>query len=725
MSRTQPARIKTPLAEDLLFHAMHGTEELGRPFVYELDLLSLKQDLPLDDVLGHASCVELDLPNGDTRYFHGYVTHFSQVGRHGGYAAYRAELRPWLWFLSRTQDCRIFQQQTVPDIIKEVFREHGFSDFKDSLSRSYPTLEYCVQYRESDLNFVSRLMEQEGIYYYFKHEEKKHTLVMTDSYGGHEKLAGYEEIPYFPPSSRTTREEHVYDWQLAKSVQPGKYVLRAYDFKKPKVGLETEDAVSHDHAQSQYEVYDYPGEYTQRADGDVYARVRMQELAAQHERMRGVGDARGIAAGGLFTLKEFPRADQNREYLVLASRQSVSLGEYESGGGEGLQYECGFEVMDSQVPYRAPRLTPKPAVQGPQTALVVGKSGEEIWTDEFGRVKVQFHWDRNGGRDENSSCWVRVAQVWAGAKWGGIQIPRIGQEVIVDFLEGDPDQPIITGRVYNADNMPPYSLPDNKTQSGLKSRSSKEGTPDNFNEIRFEDKKGKEELYIHAEKDQNVVVENNQTIVVGFSKKGKGDRVESVFHDRTLEVGNDKSETVGNNKTIKVGAAHSEVIGAGMSITVGSSLTESVAVNYAETVGGAMELTVGGAIAMTAGASLSETVGGSKSLSVGGSKTENIGGNQTISVGGNFTHSVDKDAKVEIAKNTAIAIGGQQKISVSKEHILNAKKIQLVAQDEISIKTGSAEILMKKNGDITIKGNKINVKGSGDVVIKGSKIKEN
>jgi type VI secretion system secreted protein VgrG len=451
----------------------------------------------------------------------------------------------------------------------------------------------------------------------------------------------------------------------------------------------------------------------------------MQELAAQHARARGVTDARGVAAGSLFTLKEFPRKDQNREYLVVASRQSVTLGIYESGSNEGLELECTFEAMDSQTPFRPERITPRPTVQGPQTAIVVGKSGEEIWTDEFGRVKVQFHWDRYGKSDENSSCWVRVAQVWAGGKWGGMHIPRMGQEVIVEFLEGDPDRPIVTGRVYNADNMPPYALPDDKTQSGLKSRSTKGASADNFNEIRFEDKKGEEELYVHAEKNQTVVVENDQTITVGTSKKDPGNRsvtvhndeVLEVGHDRNSTIGNDKSERVGGNKSIQVTGEHSESIGASMSISVASSLSETVAVNYAESVGAAMELSVGGA--------MSESVGLNKSQSIGNTKDVSIGKTYSLSVGKEMTTVVGENSKVEIGKNYELKVSGDAKETVTKGLATKAKTIQITADDEITFKTGSAQIVMKKNGDIVIKGKKIEIKGSGDVIVKGSKIGAN
>ena len=729
MPRTQPVRIKTPLAaEDLLFRAMSGTEEMGRLFHYDLDLVSPKEDLSLDDVLGHPASVELDLPNGGVRYFHGYVTHFSLTGRRGGYATYTMQLRPWLWFLTRTADCRIFQNKTVPEILKEVFREHGFSDFTDSLSGTYRKWEYCVQYRETDFNFVSRLMEQEGIYYFFQHEAGKHTLVLADSYGAHGPADGYGDIPYFPPSEQVMRDEHVYDWYLGKSVQPGKYVLRAYDFRKPKANLEVNSAVTRSHAQAEYEMFDYPGEYFERGEGDAYVRARMEELEAQYERVRGAANARGICAGALFNLTEYPRADQNREYLVLSSRQSISLGDYESADGEGLQYECLFEAIDSKIPYRSAVVTPKPTVQGPQTAIVVGKSGEEIWTDEYGRVKVQFHWDRYGKADENSSCWVRVAQVWAGTQWGGMHIPRIGQEVIVDFIEGDPDRPIVTGRVYNADNMPPYGLPDNKTQSGLKSRSSKGGTRDNFNEIRFEDKKGEEEMYLHAEKNQTIVVENDKTESVG------NDNTESIGHDEKIDVGNNRDKTVGvnqtekigSNKTITVGADHTETIGANKKLQVGANHTESIGGNMTQNVGGnkaetiavGKALTIGGGYQVAVGGAMNQTIGGSKSEQVAGSKSERVGGSRSATIGDDSSESVGKSKSVSAGKEMSLTSGDNFSIS-------GGKKGTITIADELTIKCGKATITMKKNGDILINGKKIQVKASGDVVMKGKKILEN
>ena len=387
-------------------------------------------------------------------------------------------LHPWLWFLTRTADCRIFQEMAVPEIIKQVFRDHGFTDFEEALSGDYRRWTYCVQYRETDFNFVSRLMEQEGIYYYFKHESNRHMLVLSDSVSSHDPFPGYEKIPYFPPDEHLIREKHyIHEWSISREIQPGTYALTEYDFENPKANLLVKSAIDRNHAQSKLEIFDYPGEYLTASEGDAYVRARIEELHAEYELTQGQSNARGLAVGSLFQLTDYPREDQNQEYLVVSATHEMESDAYSSGSAGGSEdvYTCSFTALSSKQQFRAERTTPKPLVQGPQTAMVVGPSGEEIHTDKFGRVKVQFHWDRYGKKDQNSSCWVRVAQLWAGTQWGGIHIPRIGQEVIVEFLEGDPDHPIITGRVYNNDNMPPYGLPANATQSGIKSRSSKGG----------------------------------------------------------------------------------------------------------------------------------------------------------------------------------------------------------------------------------------------------------
>ncbi len=593
-SSARTVAISSPLGEDvLLFLRMTATEELGRMFQFDVEMISENFDISHEDILGQNMTVRMELPDGNTRYFNGFASRFTMSGSHGRFARYHVTLRPWLWFLTRTSDCRIFQKMKVPDILKKVFRDHGFTDFQESLSGSYRTWEYNVQYRETDFNFVSRLMEQEGIYYYFQHENGKHTLVLSDGIGSHAVYPGYERIALQVQTDTTPGErDQIITWSVTKEVQPGKCVLNDFDFKNPTAKLEGKATVSRDHAVSGLEIYDYPGEYEKKEEGDTYARARLEELQARYEVAHGTASARGIMAGALFTLEDHPREDQNREYLVVSASHHLSAPEYESGVGSGgeTRYSCSFACISSDVQFRAARITPKPVVQGPQTAIVVGKAGEEIWPDEFGRVKLQFHWDRYGKADENSSCWVRVAQVWAGKGWGGIALPRIGQEVIVDFLEEDPDRPIVTGRVYNGANKPPYRLPDYATLSGIKSNSSKGGG--GFNEIRFEDKKGEEQVMIHAQKDEDIIVLNDCRETIGNDRHliVKNNQLEKVEGDRSEEICGDQKEKVGGDRNVTVGGAQNTRIQGKLSLIVTGDVDESFEADHSEATSGKISL---------------------------------------------------------------------------------------------------------------------------------------
>ncbi|MCQ8104787.1 type VI secretion system tip protein VgrG [Methylomonas sp. SURF-2] len=558
------ASVTTSLGEtDLLLYRMTGTEHMSRLYEYELELLSEKNDIDLKGLLGTGMTVKLYLDGGGHRSVHGIVTRISLFGTLGRLNYYRATLRPKPWLLSRTGNCRIFSNVSVPDIVKKLLTEHGYTDLENKLAATYEPREYCVQYRESDFNFISRLMEVEGIYYYFKHADGRHTMVLCDDASGHAEPAK-QTIPYFPPENQGRRnKEHIYEWRVSEEIQSGTYVHDDFDFEKPKAELKTTSSKPGGHDEDSKEVYDYPGDYIKTADGDHYAKVRMQEMRAGFEFIAASGNTRGLATGNKFELSQYPRADQNKEHIVVSSQIQLQVNGYHSFGiaDSAEPYQCRYSVIRSSFDYRAPRVSRIPVVQGVQTAIVVGKSGDEITTDKYGRVKVQFHWDREGNNDENSSCWVRVAQVWAGKNWGAIHIPRIGQEVIVDFLEGNPDRPIITGRVYNADQMPPYELDANKTQSGIKSRSSKEGSADNFNEIRFEDKKGEEELYIHAEKNFTRVVENDDVHTIGFDKKDPGDQTVDIYNNRTvtLDQGNDALTVKTGNRTAEIKQGNDEI----------------------------------------------------------------------------------------------------------------------------------------------------------------------
>ena len=700
MQTVREIEVFTSLGKDvLLFHLMSGTERLGRLFEFELELLSDDSEIKFEDVLGQAMTVRLDLQGDKERFFHGLVTEFSYAGRLGRRALYRATLSPWLWFLTRTADCRIFQEKTVPDIIKEIFREHGFTDFEDALTRSYRTWDYCVQYRETDFNFVSRLMEQEGIYYYFTHEETKHSLVLADSYSSHEPIPGYDLVRYYPPDEQDRREsDHISEWVVSQRVQAGYCILNSFDFERPNAGLEVRSSVAREHAMADYEIYDYPGEYTQIADGEVYARCRIEEFQAEHEQAHGGGNVRGLYPGGLFSLDGFPRPDQDREYLVISIEHDLRGNPYESTSSADSEpvYLCSFTVIDAKQPYRSPRITPKPIVQGPQTAIVVGKSGEEIWPDKFGRVKVQFHWDRYGTHDENSSCWIRASQVHAGKGFGGIDLPRIGEEVIVSHLEGDPDRPIITGRVYNGANMPPTGLPGAAVVSGTKSNTVK-GSGNN--EISMDDTAGKENLKVNGQFDMNTTVGNNQ--------------------NNTVSV--DQTNTVGSNQTEEVGAKREVSIGADDKVTVGANRDTSISADHKVAVGGKEDLTIGGKSSLQVGGSRMEMIGGSHTI-VNPKLTITSAANFTVAAGAKLTQTSPKVNLLAGSKFLASS-GGKMDVKASAKltqqsgaamDIKSGAKLKMQSSAAMNLKSGAA-MKSQASGAMSLKAGGA-IKGKGSVI---------
>jgi type VI secretion system secreted protein VgrG len=627
--------IETPLGEDaLLLISMSGTERLGRPFEYRLELASQNGKIKAEKIVGQNVTVRLELGGGRTRFFNGQVNHFTQLTTGGKLARYRATVVPWLWFLSRTGNCRIFQEKTVPDIIKQVFRDRGFTNFEDGLSGSYQTREYCVQYRETEFNFVNRLMEQEGIYYYFKHENGKHSLVLADSYSAHDPYPELDKLIYQPADTGSTAKEYVSDWSFETHLQPVSYALNDFDFKNSKNDLQARAKIDREHKAADFEMYDYPGDYVKTKDGEEYARKRIEEIQAEYEVATAKSDSRGVCTGFLFSLADHPRDDQNKEHLITSANYTIKGDEIFSAstGGSEFAYSCEFTSIKSSQPFRSPRITPKPSISGPQTAIVVGPSGDEVYTDEHARVKVKFHWDRYSKADENSSCWIRVAQVWAGGKWGAMYIPRIGQEVIVEFLEGDPDRPIITGRVYNGQSKPPYDLPGNKTISTLKSNSSKGG--DGFNEIRFEDKKDEEQIYIHAQKNLDVRIGN--------------DRFETVEGDRHLVVENEKFEQVKSHRNEFVELNHLEEIGQDRNLSVKGK--------EAKEVENSLSLTVKGDVIEAFSADHSEQTTGDyylKAKNVVIEATQNI----TLSVGSSYI-AIEKTG-IEITSGALVKVQGK------------------------------------------------------------------
>jgi type VI secretion system secreted protein VgrG len=699
-------RVESPLgAGALLVHRLRGHEELGRLFSYSVDLLATKPISKLSKLLGEELAIVLDVTGQQERAFHGFVTDIKATGTHSRFVSYRVTLRPWLWFLTRNASCRIFQRLAVPDIVTQILRERGFTDVETSLSESYANCEYSVQYRESEFDFVSRLLEREGIYYFFRHEKGKHTLVLADGQGSHGTVPSYEQLPFFPPQQGAGRErDHLDAWTVTQQIQPGAVVLNAFDYQRPKANLEVKVEHPRSHARDSYEQYDYPGGYLQTNDGELYARARLEEFHAQFETFHGGGNVRGLHPGALFKLTRFPTQELNQEYLVTKATYVLDAGEYDSSGTmtSDAVFHCDLSAVTSATPYRPARLTPRPHVSGPQTAIVVGKQGEEIWTDELGRVKVQFHWDREGARDENSSCWVRVSQAMAGAGWGAIHVPRTGQEVVVSFLEGDPDQPLVTGRVYNGNQAPPFALPDAGMVSGYKTDSTPGGG--GYNELSMDDTKGKEKLILHAQYDMATTVEHDQ--------------VRIIHNNRSATVDADDLEEVGKNQTIKIGESQRTAIKKDQSLLVDGNQDATIKKKRSEKIDGAATLTIGDTYDISVTKALREDAKDTKSVKVGKGSSEQIGDSKSVRAGKNIEAKADADIEIAAGKKLTAKAGDDLRLAGSKKGVIEIS-------DELTIKVGSAQITLKSNGDITIKGKKLTLNGSGDVVLKGSKVSHN
>ena len=599
--------LKTPAGDDVLcIDRATIVERVSSLFVMQLEMrakLKKASSVEPDALLGQMFTLTVELPDKKKRHFNGICNRFSVGHQDEDYAYYRAEVVPQFWLLTLTSDCKVFQNKTVPDILKDVLQ--GLN-VEWKLPGAYKKLDYCVQYRETDFNFASRLMEQEGIFYYFKHSDGDHKLVIANKASDCPDCENLAQARFLPQAGMGEWQDGIHTLEPRRSMVPGKYALRDYHFQLSNQKLEGKapSPVKVGNNAS-LEIYDYPGEYAQRfnkpderlgevgSHADEIAKWRIEEQAAAHLTISGTSTCRAFTTGHAFKIlgkdeKPYSIPGTDGKYVLMSVKHTmVQAPDYENDVSPGRPYQNTFTCIPASVPYRPARSTPRPVVQGLQSAVVVGLSGEEIDCDKYGRVKVQFHWDREGKKDENSSCWVRVASMWAGKQWGMVNIPRIGQEVVVSFLEGDPDQPLIVGSVYNYDNMPPYELPANKTQSGIKSRSSKDGSDDNFNEIRFEDKKGSEQLFIHAEKNQDIEVENDETHWVGH------DRKKTIDNDETTHVKRNRTETVDKDETITIHGNRTETVDKDEEITIGEKRTETVGKDESITIGGKQQVTVG------------------------------------------------------------------------------------------------------------------------------------
>jgi type VI secretion system secreted protein VgrG len=701
------------LSHTLRVTRFEGHEGLSDLFHFEVDLACEEKDIALADAIGRDATLTIDT-GGEPRLVHGVVDHFEQGGDGRAFTSYRACIVPRVSRLLHRHASRIFQELTTPEIIVKTLTVARIapSSFRLALRGGYRPREYCVQYRETDWAFLCRLMEEEGIGYYFEHADGQHVLVMSDGPSAHAPIQGDAAVVYRPPTGALVTGDHVSYFRFAEKARPGKVILRDYNFKKPELSLEASASVA---ADDDLEVYDYPGDYDAPGPANDTARVRLEQLQVSRSTGEGEGACARLSAGYTFKLSEHPRDDFNAEYLVLrVEHRGVEPPQHGTPGEHPPTYENRFEVIPSHVPFRPLAVTPWPRVTGVQTAIVVGPAGEEIYTDEHGRVKVQFHWDRSGKRDERSSCWIRVSQIWSGPAWGAMFIPRVGHEVVVDFIEGDPDRPLIVGSVYHGTNVPPYPLPADKTRSTIKTNSSTKGN--GFNEIRFEDKKGSEEVYLRGEKDWTIEIQNDKQQTIGR------DESLDVGHDRSKVIGRDQSEEIGGKKTTKVALSHTESIGEDESVEVGKKRSVKVGLDDALDVAGGQTWTIGKGMALSVKDGMAESVGKSRSETVGGDKSSEVGGTYDVAVGKAMKLTIEKDSDTEVKENMTLLVG--KKLTVE----CGGSVISIDKDGKITVQ--GADITVKSDGPVKVEGKKIDVKSegpvnlqaSGNVKVKGGKV---
>ncbi len=712
----RPLKVKIGSVDEdaAIITAFSGRETLSRLYTYTLEIAApLDAPLKFDAVLGQAATVTIEQQVGLNRFVHGIINRFSQGGRDRRFVRYRAELVPVLWLLTKQIRTRTFQQMTVGDILKEVLG--AAHEVRFNLEGTYFPRNYCVQYRESDFDFACRLMEEEGIHFYFTHTQDGQELVVSDNPRGHDPLPDDPILLFLEGNMVLPSDGRITRWERMQALRAGGIDLTDYTFEMPTNPLQAMafpldtarvGTITHQlgvGGTDKLATVDHPGGYARFRDGVAPGGADraddLQHVFDENGRVSGVrmdleqvgvleieaaSNYNRVTAGHKFTLQD--HFDADGDYVVTTVAHVSKCGIDANGAPEGFGYENTFSCIPFDIPFRPERKTPKPYIRGTQTAVVVGSPGEEIEPDKYGRVKVQFHWDRQGKHDLDSSCWVRVAQFWAGKQWGAQFIPRIGHEVVVAFVEGDPDQPIIIGSVYNADNMPPYALPDNKTQSGIKSRSSLHGDSQNFNEIKFEDKKGQELVSIHAEKDMSVTVEDNHTLSVGG---GKGDPAKNGTSTTTI-FGDTKVNIKKGNFSFDVEA--------GTSTThVKGDVTENYDAKQTTTVKGDQMNHI------TGGHHLVKVDTGHASLHVDG-------GNRFVNVGAGYYDLL-------AATKITLTVGGSFIQIVDGKITLHSDNIVIEGTTSVSVAGGGA--------DTSWKGSQITENGPSGVAVTGATIKLN
>ncbi len=691
-----------------------------------IEFLSSKKDIDIQDFVGKKMSVGIKDEKDEDRFFSGICVSVEYIGLYQGLSHFIAEVRPWLWMLTRTRENRIYQEKSSVDIIQEIFSDYGFSSSVSmKLSETYQKRNYCVQYRETDYDFICRLMEEEGIYFFFIQDGAKEKLVLADSVSAHVPTKHKPDIEfhYREPDYRR-RDDHIFEWNEESNVTTGKVTIDDYDFEKPKSDKKTVKAMAKGkHSHKTYEHYHYPGHLRTEGVNARVTKVRMEALAVDHVLSRGVCNVRTFGVGQTFKLKEHPRKKNNIEHLVVRAVHHLQIEtDYEDGETTNSlidnrlpvdarnedTYRCFFDVIPKSVPYRAPLITPWPEV-GMQTAVVTGPSGEEIHTDKYGRIKVQFHWDRLGQKDDKTTCWIRTVMPWTGKNWGMIAIPRIGQEVVIQFEEGDPDRPICTGMLYNDDTMPPYELPANKTMTGMTTRSTKQGSKDTHHELVFEDKKGSEYVRFQSERDYLQVIKNDALINIGGGHKDKGDLTQWINRNKTEVVGDARTHVVGMLEDVTVGYLYDETTGIRKNEMVGVYKEEKVGlkmpsldnivedlIDLAVTIGGPVSTVAYGGKYASIGEAVTK-INGLRGLGYG--KKSEINGQNELIVTGDYIKTIEK------SKSPAPSKPGDMKTTVKDgDHITKIEK----GKQMVTVSKGDRQVAVETGDYITgvDKGNK-------------------
>jgi type VI secretion system secreted protein VgrG len=629
--------VTTPLGKDAFtFRELWGEESLSGLFRFDVELDSTSKDVDFKKLVGKDLTVTCTLPGGKKRHFHGIVSRIVQGESDPKATRYRAEVRPKMWLLSLQSDCKIYQDKSVPDIVKEVLKSVGFTDITLSLSKTHAAREYCVQYRENALDFISRLMEDAGIFYYFKHEANKHVLVLGDDADAHVACPAGSAARVRHSVSDAAPVDEIWDCTLEQRVTVESYSVDDYNFETPSTALLGKEG------SDPLKLHDFPGGVEKKDEATALAKTRLESVQTEGELLHGEGATLSFTAGHTFDLKEHPRASVNTSWVLRSVQHRITAN----------RGKISFSAQPKTVVYRPPRLTPKPIIAGSQTALVTGKSGEEIWTDKYGRIRVQFHWDQLGKKDEKSSCWVRVSQGWAGKGWGSFFLPRIGQEVVVSFIEGDPDRPLVTGSVYNAEQVVPYTLPSDQSKSTIKSQSTKEGG-EGFNELRFEDKKGEEEIYIHAEKDLKFEVLNDEESTIKQNRKA------------TIEEGDETLEVLKGKRTVKVKGDEAHTNEANVTHDVTKNFTLKVKGNLTIEADGTVTIKSGKAFSIKSGAGLTAEAAQALTNKAGTALTNKAGTELKNEAGTGLTNKAGTTLLNDAGVSLTSKAGASQKVEAS------------------------------------------------------------